>query len=280
MYQPFLSGNMHQYRPRLIEADIIKLDKNKNIIIEFLVEQRAADEKKAGVNAENGKAGGRPTNASKGLIRLYLIKCFNESETFFKAGITRDRLNKRYSSKTGNSPSMPYSYEVIFDKIIDHSLAIHIEEHLHNNYKKYVPMLQFGGHKECYLLTEPILNYIEYKTQTKPNGLFSLSESKPNIEAKLTNIEVDIELDKSKSKKALTRTVFVPPTVNEVQAYLDSESIKTINAQYFVDYYTARGWQLKSGKMKCWKAAVRTWKANNYSTKTKNVEKCADFAGM
>lgn len=55
---------------------------------------------------------------------------------------------------------------------------------------------------------------------------------------------------------------FVPPTVEEVQAYCVSRH-NGIDAQYFWDYQTARNWVYKGNvKMKDWKAAVRTWERN------------------
>ncbi len=51
---------------------------------------------------------------------------------------------------------------------------------------------------------------------------------------------------------------FRVPTVSEVQAYCD-ERKNGIDGQVFVDFYQARGWKLKTGPMRDWKAAVRTW---------------------
>lgn len=51
---------------------------------------------------------------------------------------------------------------------------------------------------------------------------------------------------------------FTPPTVDEVQAYC-KERKNNIDAQRFVDYYTANGWHVGRNVMKDWKAAVRTW---------------------
>lgn len=58
------------------------------------------------------------------------------------------------------------------------------------------------------------------------------------------------------------RNIFIPPTVDEVRAYCQERG-NTINAEQFVDYYEARGWELKPGqKMKDWRASVRTWESN------------------
>ncbi len=51
---------------------------------------------------------------------------------------------------------------------------------------------------------------------------------------------------------------FIPPTVEEVRAYI-AEKAYSVDADRFVDFYTAKGWMIGSNKMKDWKAAVRTW---------------------
>lgn len=66
--------------------------------------------------------------------------------------------------------------------------------------------------------------------------------------------------------KTPARSKFVPPTVEEVQEYVQVHSYN-INPEQFIDYYTARGWELSKGrKIKGWKACVRTWVRNGYDT--------------
>jgi hypothetical protein len=51
---------------------------------------------------------------------------------------------------------------------------------------------------------------------------------------------------------------FSPPTLEEVAAYC-AERKNTVNAQRFVDHYTANGWRVGKNPMKDWRAAVRSW---------------------
>lgn len=55
---------------------------------------------------------------------------------------------------------------------------------------------------------------------------------------------------------------FKAPSVEEVQAYC-TERGNNIDAQHFVDYYSARGWMLGKNHIKDWKACVRTWERND-----------------
>ncbi len=55
---------------------------------------------------------------------------------------------------------------------------------------------------------------------------------------------------------------FVPPTVREVQDYLDEKGYTGVDAEKFVDHYEATGWMRGKTKIKSWKACVRTWRGN------------------
>lgn len=53
---------------------------------------------------------------------------------------------------------------------------------------------------------------------------------------------------------------FTPPTLEEVRAYCQ-ERKNTVDAEEFIDHYTANGWVCgkNKAKMKDWRATVRTW---------------------
>lgn len=76
--------------------------------------------------------------------------------------------------------------------------------------------------------------------------------------------ELELELDNSivdKPQKKTTR--FIPPTLEEVEAYCDERG-NDVDPQKFFNYYTANGWRVGKNPMKDWRAAVRTWEKNTY----------------
>lgn len=75
-------------------------------------------------------------------------------------------------------------------------------------------------------------------------------------------VKDSIEEDNTPTK----RKRFVPPTLEEVQAYC-RERQNGVDAERFIDYYTSNGWQVGKNKMKDWKAAVRTWERNGVGAK-------------
>lgn len=91
-------------------------------------------------------------NSCKGKVaKLYIIKCYNENEEFYKIGITNKKtIKERFYHKS----LMPYKYKII--KIIeskkDPIYIYNLERHLHLIHKKvkYKPLIQFAGETECF----------------------------------------------------------------------------------------------------------------------------------
>lgn len=81
-------------------------------------------------------------------VKLYIIKCWNDNERFYKIGRTFTTLENRFKSKR----KMPYNYEVI--KIIENTAEniFKLETEYKNKHKNfnYTPSLCFGGKCECY----------------------------------------------------------------------------------------------------------------------------------
>lgn len=75
-----------------------------------------------------------------------------------------------------------------------------------------------------------------------------------------TNKKKDTNVSKEKPASAANNR-FVPPTLEEVQAYCQERGNK-VDAEQFVDFYTTKNWILGKNKMQNWKACVRTWERN------------------
>ena len=63
-----------------------------------------------------------------------------------------------------------------------------------------------------------------------------------------------------------TRKRFIPPSLEEVQAYCDERN-NNVDADKFINHYTSNGWMVGKNKMQDWKAAVRTWERNGFDSK-------------
>jgi len=70
-----------------------------------------------------------------------------------------------------------------------------------------------------------------------------------------TDTDTEYKKDTKVSKKA---NRFLKPTPDEVKQYC-LERKNSVNPDRFYDFYESKGWHVGKNKMKCWKAAVRTW---------------------
>lgn len=103
-------------------------------------------------------------------------------------------------------------------------------------------------------------------TNVQKKSVQMYDKSTPELE-----IEIDIEkeIKESRGKK---RTVFTPPTLDQVKEYC-TERKNGVDAERFIDFYSCKGWMVGKNKMKDWKAAVRTWERGDYNGRSGTSEK-------
>ena len=79
--------------------------------------------------------------------------------------------------------------------------------------------------------------------------------------------------DKDKDKDKDKRKVFIKPTPEEIQAYLNEMKCTYFTGKYFFDKNEAIGWLVGKNKtpMKDWKATVRTWISNGNDKQNKET---------
>ena len=83
-----------------------------------------------------------------------------------------------------------------------------------------------------------------------------------SIEIRDKRLEIrDKSIECEREKERDTHSRFMPPTVEEVYLYCEGRH-NGIDAQRFVDYYTARGWK----NVRDWKAQIRVWENRKEET--------------
>lgn len=104
----------------------------------------------------NNPTGWTKTNWNKNSVfsknfdsfKVYIIKCWNDVEEFYKIGRTFVTIKKRFQSKK----EMPYNYNII--KVIEGNCEdmFNLETSLKkmNKNEKYNPLIKFNGSKECF----------------------------------------------------------------------------------------------------------------------------------
>jgi hypothetical protein len=97
-------------------------------------------------------------------FKVYLIKCWNDSESFYKIGKTFINTSKRFGK--GDCLRMPYQYKILNEHSGSARYICNLEKKLHSEFKelKYIPLKRFGGDSECFKNIETdtfnkIINY-------------------------------------------------------------------------------------------------------------------------
>lgn len=86
------------------------------------------------------------------------------------------------------------------------------------------------------------------------------------------NVNVNENGDKNRECEmenvATKRRAFVAPTLAELQTYISEKGFTNVNAEQFIDHYTANGWNVGKSPMKDWQAAVRNWNRRDLRSAT------------
>lgn len=84
---------------------------------------------------------------------LYIIRCFNSKESFYKIGITTKSVDIRFKY------CLPYSYEIIMELSGDSGKVYDAEKSTLHKVKqhKYRPSIVFGGASECFSVSKGTL---------------------------------------------------------------------------------------------------------------------------
>lgn len=81
------------------------------------------------------------------------------------------------------------------------------------------------------------------------------------------DIDIDIKKDISKDISKEKPSRFTPPSLSDIQAYVQEKNL-SVDPEQFMDYYQARDWILSNGKkMKDFRAGLRYWNRNQRSYK-------------
>jgi hypothetical protein len=79
-------------------------------------------------------------------FKVYIIRCWNEEEEFYKIGKTYNTLSRRFMG-------FPYEYEVIAEYVFENAKDSSKEEERlkkYNKNNKYTPLKRFKGYSECF----------------------------------------------------------------------------------------------------------------------------------
>ena len=121
--------------------------------------------------------------------------------------------------------------------------------------------------------TEAINEDTEKCLQVGDTGKVRLGKDSIELELGKDSIEL-LDVPQAETSQAETPQMaakktkrFIPPSLEDVQSYC-LERGNSVDAERFIDYYTANGWMVGKNKMRDWKAAIRTWERSGFSQQT------------
>lgn len=85
-------------------------------------------------------------------FKVYIIRCWNEEEEFYKIGKTFTTIEERMKGYSLNTV-MPYNWEVFKIMPLDNAkdvCKLELECHKHFKKYKYIPKIYFSGYQECF----------------------------------------------------------------------------------------------------------------------------------
>lgn len=122
------------------------------------IEKRISDRNDRSIKARDNavKRWGNDNKRTPAIDHIfYVLRMYNETESFIKFGITGESVSRRYSGKT------PYKYDLIISCETSCENALEYERNFKKLFAKYTPLLKFGGYLECLEINEldAILNF-------------------------------------------------------------------------------------------------------------------------
>ena len=107
------------------------------------------------------------------------------------------------------------------------------------------------------------------KTKSEPKRNQIGTKPEPNV-----NVNVNDNVLKENTLKGVKEKRFAPPTPENVRKYCREMGYTHVDADRFVDFYSAKGWRVGKNHMKDWKAATRNWERSQRQESTaKGTEK-------
>ena len=215
--------------------------------------------KRHDVHCINGMENGRE-------ILLFYIKLMIESVDH--EGTLRFSKDKPYTNGTlaGVTDTPQNIVELAMDTLQDFGL-VEIAEDKTIILPKVIEMIDSASNSDAARRMRRLRTKSEQNVQTCEQNVQENEQERTfrdeSIEIRDKRLEItDYRLESEREKERNTPSHFIPPTVEEVYLYCEQRH-NGIDAQRFVDYYTARGWK----GIKDWKAQIRVWE-NRKDTET------------
>lgn len=128
---------------------------------------------------------------------------------------------------------------------------VNISELVEKDYTTGAPQKFTSNAPQKFTTNEP------QKCTTSSRQKFT-SSVPPSYRDKYSKDNTENKYERESARTQNSTRKFVPPTLEEVQSYLDEKGY-TWDAEAFMDFYLSKDWFVGRNKMKDWRAACRNW---------------------
>lgn len=123
----------------------------------------------------------------------------------------------------------------------------------------------------------------EREAEAKQGGSRAQTEGQADAKQNASEQEQEQEVEKTTAKAvAKKRARFVPPTPEEVDAYIAEKGYSGFDGEGFCAFYASKGWKVGNQPMRDWKRACVTWQkrreAERPTAQAKEADGFDDFA--
>ena len=115
--------------------------------------------------------------------------------------------------------------------------------------------------EQCRKLSNQMVAFKQEKQKEKQDSPHTPLQRKEKIKEKnnYNNSKMNLKNNPENDFQKGRKEAFVPPTLKEVQAYMDEIGENRFSALRFWNYYEAKGWVLGKSKMRFWKCVLNNW---------------------
>lgn len=205
-----------------------------------------------------------PFDERSAWIDLFMLANHKDVKMFFRGELITVKRGERITSIRTLANRWKWSRDKVsrFLKLLEADNMITRDS---DNHRTLLSIVNYGVYQD-WTDTEQTQNGQEEATppatpqpHPRPQSDTNNNDNNDNNDLKMNN---NYSGPPVKKEKTIPEKNIIPPTVEMVKAYCEQRN-NGIDAGYFIDYYSARGWYLNNKKkMVDWHSAVGTWERN------------------
>lgn len=105
----------------------------------------------------------------------------------------------------------------------------------------------------------------------------STEEEKERSKEREEAIDINTHSINNTSSSVIKRSVFIPPTIEQIKAYAEEKGYSKFNPEQFWNFYESKNWMVGKNKMANWKSAVSGWALRDKQKLAESAKPTTDY---